>query len=68
MTSESQYSRIYKLYISGATTDYANNLSRFTAQMEFTVMKLNDLQESYSNYEPNITAFMQLKYNGILQI
>jgi len=35
--------------------------------MEFTVMKLKDLQESYSNYEPN-TAFMQLKYNGTLQI
>jgi len=36
--------------------------------MEFKSMKLNDLQESYSNYEPNITAFMQLTYNGTLQI
>ena len=51
MTSESYYSR-FKSYISGASTDYANDLSRFTAQMEFTVMKLKDLQESYSNYEP----------------
>jgi len=36
--------------------------------MEFTAIKLNELQESYSNYEPNITAYMQLKYNGTLQI
>jgi len=66
MTSESYYGR-FKLYISGATTDYANNLSRFTAQMEFTAIKLHHLQESYSNYKPN-TAFMQLKYNSTLQI
>jgi len=66
MTSESYYSR-FKSHICGATTDYANNLSRFTAQTELTVMKLKDLQESYSNYEPN-TACMQLKYNCTPQI
>ena len=40
MMSESQYSIFFKSYMSGTTTDYANNLSKFTAQMEFTAMKL----------------------------
>jgi hypothetical protein len=40
-------------HISEATINHANSLLRVTAKMEFTAMKLNDFQESYSNYEPN---------------